>query len=123
MEAVELATQHAADVDVSTVRDEVSRLIIVDTYGGAAPHGGGVFSGKNPSTVDRSAAYMARHLARQVVARGWARRSLVQVAYAIGVTELVSFCVDADVATVVRNAEISDALRKEFCLTPAGIIR
>ena len=99
------------------------RKIIVDTYGGAAPHGGGAFSGKDPSKVDRSAAYMARHLAKQVVARGWARRCLVQVAYAIGVTEPVSFLVDADGATAARNAEIADALRKEFDLTPAGIIR
>jgi S-adenosylmethionine synthetase len=59
--------------------------IIVDTYGGAVPHGGGAFSGKDPSKVDRSAAYMARFLARQVVARGWAGRALVQLAYAIGV--------------------------------------
>ena len=66
---------------------------------------------------------MARHLAKQVVARGWARRCLVQVAYAIGVTEPVSFLVDAHGATAGRNAEIADALRNEFDLTPAGIIR
>ena len=162
VEAVVLSTQHAADVDIATVRAEVSRLIIdpvipaslrgasyrehinptgrfvtggpkgdtgltgrkiiVDTYGGAAPHGGGAFSGKDPSKVDRSAAYMARYLARQVVARAWARRCLVQVAYAIGVTEPVSFLVNAEGATAGRNAEIAEALRAEFDLTPAGII-
>ena len=99
------------------------RKIIVDTYGGAAPHGGGAFSGKDPSKVDRSAAYMARFLAKQVVARGWSRRALVQLAYAIGVAEPVSFVVDAEGATPARNAEIVDALRQEFDLTPAGIIR
>lgn len=70
------------------------RKIIVDTYGGAAPHGGGAFSGKDPSKVDRSAAYMARFLAKQIVARGWASRALVQLAYAIGVAEPVSFMVE-----------------------------
>jgi len=99
------------------------RKIIVDTYGGAAPHGGGAFSGKDPSKVDRSAAYMARFLARQVVARGWSRRALVQLAYAIGVAEPVSFVVEAEGVTPVRGAEIADALRREFDLTPAGIIR
>ena len=99
------------------------RKIIVDTYGGAAPHGGGAFSGKDPSKVDRSAAYMARYLAKQVVARGWAPRCLVQLAYAIGVAEPVSFLVDAEGAGAARNAEIARALQEEFDLTPAGIIR
>ena len=99
------------------------RKIIVDTYGGAAPHGGGAFSGKDPSKVDRSAAYMARFLAKQVVARGWAPRCLVQLAYAIGVAEPVSFLVDADGASAARNAEIVATLRQEFDLTPGGIIR
>jgi S-adenosylmethionine synthetase len=99
------------------------RKIIVDTYGGAAPHGGGAFSGKDPSKVDRSAAYMARFLAKQVVARGWASRCLVQLAYAIGMAEPVSFLVDADGASAARNAEIAAALRHEFDLTPGGIIR
>ncbi len=99
------------------------RKIIVDTYGGAAPHGGGAFSGKDPSKVDRSAAYMARYLAKQVVARGWAPRCLVQLAYAIGVAEPVSFLVDAEGASAARNAEIARALQAEFDLTPAGIIR
>ena len=99
------------------------RKIIVDTYGGAAPHGGGAFSGKDPSKVDRSAAYMARYLAKQVVARGWSKRALVQLAYAIGVAEPVSFFIEAEGVTRARGAEIVDALRSEFNLTPAGIIR
>lgn len=99
------------------------RKIIVDTYGGAAPHGGGAFSGKDPSKVDRSAAYMARFLAKQVVARGWSNRALVQLAYAIGVAEPVSFLVEAEGGSRARSAEIVDALRREFDLTPAGIIR
>lgn len=98
------------------------RKIIVDTYGGAAPHGGGAFSGKDPSKVDRSAAYMARFLAKQVVARGWADRALVQIAYAIGVAEPVSFLVDAYGASVTRNQEIAETLRREFDLTPGAII-
>ncbi len=99
------------------------RKIIVDTYGGAAPHGGGAFSGKDPSKVDRSAAYMARFLAKHVVARGWSNRALVQLAYAIGVAEPVSFLVEAEGVNRARSAEIVDALRREFDLTPAGIIR
>lgn len=98
------------------------RKIIVDTYGGAAPHGGGAFSGKDPSKVDRSAAYMARFLAKQVVARGWGDRALVQIAYAIGVAEPVSFLVDAEGASSSRNKEIAESLRREFDLTPSGII-
>ncbi len=90
------------------------RKIIVDTYGGAAPHGGGAFSGKDPSKVDRSAAYMARHLAKQVVARGWARRCTVQLAYAISVAEPVSFLIDADGCEPRRNREISVTLAAEF---------
>ncbi len=99
------------------------RKIIVDTYGGAAPHGGGAFSGKDPSKVDRSAAYMARFLAKLVVARGWAPRCLTQLAYAIGVAEPVSFLVDAAGANAERNAEITQQLAREFDLTPSGIIR
>ena len=98
------------------------RKIIVDTYGGSAPHGGGAFSGKDPSKVDRSAAYMARFLAKQVVARGWSNRALVQLAYAIGVAVPVSFLVEAEGVSHARSAEIVDTLRREFDLTPAGII-
>ena len=99
------------------------RKIIVDTYGGSAPHGGGAFSGKDPSKVDRSAAYMARFLAKQVVARGWSRKALVQLAYAIGVAEPVSFLVHAEGATAAQSADIAQTLRREFDLTPTGIIQ
>jgi S-adenosylmethionine synthetase len=88
------------------------RKIIVDTYGGAAPHGGGAFSGKDPSKVDRSAAYMARLLAKTVVTRGWAKRCLVQISYAIGVAEPVSFLVED------RESEV--ALRRSAGQTPLG---
>jgi hypothetical protein len=86
------------------------------------PPGGGAFSGKDPSQVDRSGAYMARCLAKQVVARGWAPRCLVQLAYAIGEPEPVSFLVAAAGCTDARNADIAAALREEFDLTPAGIM-
>ncbi|HEF4840349.1 TPA: methionine adenosyltransferase [Burkholderia vietnamiensis] len=98
------------------------RKIIVDTYGGAAPHGGGAFSGKDPSKVDRSAAYMARFLARQVVARGWARRALVQLAYAIGVAEPVSFVVETFGTEAGRRRNVAADLAREYDLRPQGII-
>ena len=99
------------------------RKIIVDTYGGAAPHGGGAFSGKDPSKVDRSAAYMARLVAKTVVHRGWGRRALVQIAYAIGVAEPVSFAVTTLGTGEAGDAELTRRLRDEFDLTPAGILR
>jgi S-adenosylmethionine synthetase len=98
------------------------RKIIVDTYGGAAPHGGGAFSGKDPSKVDRSAAYMARFLAKQVVARGWARRALVQLAYAIGVAEPVSFLVETYGTESNHRRDFAAELSREFDLRPQGII-
>lgn len=98
------------------------RKIIVDTYGGSVPHGGGAFSGKDPSKVDRSAAYMARFLAKTVVARGLARRCTVQIAYAIGTAEPVSFMVNA-MDTGADNKDLEAMLRAEFCLTPVGIIQ
>jgi S-adenosylmethionine synthetase len=98
------------------------RKIIVDTYGGSAPHGGGAFSGKDPSKVDRSAAYMARFLARQVVARGWASRALVQLAYAIGVAEPVSFSVETFDTEVEPRRDLAAQLAQEFDLRPQGII-
>jgi S-adenosylmethionine synthetase len=98
------------------------RKIIVDTYGGAAPHGGGAFSGKDPSKVDRSAAYMARFLAKQVVGRGWATRALVQLAYAIGVAEPVSFAVETYGTAVDPKRDFSSELAREFDLRPQGII-
>jgi S-adenosylmethionine synthetase len=98
------------------------RKIIVDTYGGSAPHGGGAFSGKDPSKVDRSAAYMARFLAKQVVGRGWAQRALVQIAYAIGVAEPVSFVVETFGSGRHPMRDITAALGQEFDLSPAAII-
>lgn len=98
------------------------RKIIVDTYGGAAPHGGGAFSGKDPSKVDRSASYMARFLAKQVVARGWAERCLIQLSYAIGVAEPVSFVLENFDTGALATAEIERRLVAEFDLTPSGII-
>jgi hypothetical protein len=98
------------------------RKIIVDTYGGSAPHGGGAFSGKDPSKVDRSAAYMARFLARKVVARGWAARALVQIAYAIGVAEPVSFSVEKSGNETGSSRNLAADLAAEFDLRPGGII-
>src|SRR3954447_11406973 len=98
------------------------RKIIVDTYGGAAPHGGGAFSGKDPTKVDRSACYMARYVAKNVVAAGLAERCTVQLAYAIGVAEPVSVLIDTDGTGKVADEKISEAVRKNFQLTPKGII-
>jgi S-adenosylmethionine synthetase len=99
------------------------RKIIVDTYGGYGRHGGGAFSGKDPSKVDRSACYMARHVARNVVAAGLARQCEIQVAYAIGVAEPVSMLIDTFDTGVVPDAKISAALRELFDFRPAGIIK
>ena len=98
------------------------RKIIVDTYGGMGRHGGGAFSGKDPSKVDRSAAYMARHLAKNVVAAGLAERCEVQLAYAIGVPFPVSVMVDTFGTGVAPEPEIEKALEKTFDLTPKGLI-
>jgi S-adenosylmethionine synthetase len=98
------------------------RKIIVDTYGGMGRHGGGAFSGKDPSKVDRSAAYMGRHIAKNVVAAGLARRCEVQVAYAIGVAEPVSVMVDTFGTATVAEEKIAKAVRATFDLTPRGII-
>lgn len=99
------------------------RKIIVDTYGGKAPHGGGAFSGKDPSKVDRSAAYATRHLAKNVVAAGLARECTIQVAYAIGVADPVSLRVDTHGTGVMDDVKLSDILLKEVDMTPAGIIQ
>ncbi|HEX5266818.1 MAG TPA: methionine adenosyltransferase [Acidimicrobiales bacterium] len=99
------------------------RKIIVDTYGGAARHGGGAFSGKDPSKVDRSAAYAARWVAKHVVASGAARRCEVQVAYAIGVAHPVSIMVETFGTETVDPEQISAAIRQVFDLRPAAIIR
>lgn len=98
------------------------RKIIVDTYGGWAPHGGGAFSGKDPSKVDRSATYAARHIAKNVVAAGLAKECLVQVAYAIGVAEPVSIFVNTKGTGVIPDNEIAKMISKEVDLTPKGII-
>jgi len=99
------------------------RKIIVDTYGGACPHGGGAFSGKDPTKVDRSASYMARHIAKNIVAAGLAERAQVQVAYAIGVADPVSVMVDTFGTGKVPNAKLQQMIRRHFDLTPAAIIK
>ncbi len=98
------------------------RKIIVDTYGGMGRHGGGAFSGKDPSKVDRSAAYMARYIAKNVVAAGLARRCEVQISYAIGVAEPVSVLVDTFGTATVSEQKISEAVRRTFGLKPREII-
>jgi len=99
------------------------RKIIVDTYGGWGRHGGGAFSGKDPTKVDRSAAYMARHVAKNVVAAGLADRCELQLAYAIGVTEPVSVHIDTFGTGKIDDARICELVREVFPLTPGGIIR
>jgi S-adenosylmethionine synthetase len=98
------------------------RKIIVDTYGGAGRHGGGAFSGKDPTKVDRSAAYMARHIAKNIVAAGLAERAEVQLAYAIGVAEPVSVRIETFGTGKVGEATLTELVRKNFSLTPKGII-
>jgi len=162
VDTVVISTQHDADVDQKTIKEDViknviagvmpknliddktiyhvnptgrfeiggphgdsgltGRKIIVDTYGGWAPHGGGAFSGKDPSKVDRSATYAARHIAKNVVASGLATECLVQLAYAIGVAEPVSVFVDTKNSGVIADSEISKMIQKEVDLTPKGII-
>ncbi len=98
------------------------RKIIVDTYGGAAPHGGGAFSGKDPTKVDRSACYMARYIAKNVVAATIADRALVQLAYAIGVADPVSVMVHTEGTGRISEEQITELVRSHFKLTPRGII-
>jgi S-adenosylmethionine synthetase len=99
------------------------RKIIVDTYGGMAPHGGGAFSGKDPTKVDRSAAYMARYIAKNVVAAGLAKRCVLQLAYAIGVADPVAVNVDTFGTEQIDPEEISRRIRETYDLTPEGIIK
>ncbi|HOG64766.1 MAG TPA: methionine adenosyltransferase, partial [Spirochaetota bacterium] len=99
------------------------RKIIVDTYGGFGAHGGGAFSGKDPSKVDRSAAYMGRYIAKNIVASGLAERCLVQLAYAIGVADPVSVFVDTYGTGKVSDEQLTEAVRSVFKLKPAEIIR
>ncbi|WP_138431070.1 methionine adenosyltransferase [Fodinibius saliphilus] len=98
------------------------RKIIVDTYGGRGGHGGGAFSGKDPSKVDRSAAYASRHIAKNIVGAGLADECLVQLAYAIGIAEPVSVNVDTYGTGKVEDIKLADAIKKTFDLTPSGII-
>lgn len=98
------------------------RKIIVDSYGGVGSHGGGCFSGKDPTKVDRSGAYMARYIAKNIVAAGLAEKVEVQIAYAIGVPEPVSLLVDTFGTGKVQSEQIAKAIRKNFSLTPKGII-
>jgi S-adenosylmethionine synthetase len=99
------------------------RKIIVDTYGGSCPHGGGAFSGKDPTKVDRSACYMARYVAKNIVAAGLAGRVQLQVAYAIGVADPVSIMVETFGTGKVPNGKLEQMIRRHFDLTPAGIIK
>ena len=99
------------------------RKIIVDTYGGYFSHGGGAFSGKDPTKVDRSAAYLARYMAKNLVAAGLATKVQVQLAYAIGVAEPVSVRVDAFGTGVIPEEQMTELLRKTVDMTPAGIIK
>ena len=100
------------------------RKIIVDTYGGSCPHGGGAFSGKDPTKVDRSACYMARHVAKNIVAAGLAERAQVQVAYAIGVADPVSIMVETFGTGKVPNRQArADGPASHFDFTPSGIIK
>jgi S-adenosylmethionine synthetase len=98
------------------------RKIIVDTYGGMGRHGGGAFSGKDPTKVDRSACYMARYVAKNIVAAGIARKVEIQLAYAIGVAEPVSVMADTFGTGTIPDALITELIRANFKLTPAGII-
>lgn len=99
------------------------RKIIVDTYGGVVPHGGGAFSGKDPTKVDRSAAYMSRYAAKNVVAAGLARECKIQVAYAIGVAHPVSLMVETNGTGVIPDCELTALVRENFDFRPAAIIR
>ena len=98
------------------------RKIIVDTYGGYARHGGGAFSGKDASKVDRSAAYMLRHVAKNIVANGYAKKCEIQVAYAIGMKEPLSICVNTFGTSEKSEEEVADIIKEKFDLTPEGII-
>ena len=97
------------------------RKIIVDTYGGAAPHGGGAFSGKDPTKVDRSAAYAARYIAKNVVASNIADKCLIQLAYAIGVSKPLSIYVDLFDNDIEKNKFVVDKINQNFDLSPRGI--
>ena len=99
------------------------RKIIVDTYGGYARHGGGAFSGKDASKVDRSAAYMLRHIAKNIVANGYAKKCEIQVSYAIGMEEPLSICVNTYGTGKVDDDKLVEMIKEKFDLTPKGIIK
>lgn len=99
------------------------RKIIVDTYGGVGSHGGGCFSGKDPTKVDRSASYMARYIAKNIVAAGLAERCEIQLAYAIGIAEPVSLMIDTEGTGKIKESKIVELVRENFDLTPKGIIK
>ena len=99
------------------------RKIIVDTYGGAAPHGGGAFSGKDYTKVDRSAAYMARYLAKNIVGSGISKKCLIQLSYAIGVIEPISIFLKIDQNSIVNQSKLIQVIKENFDLSPAGIKR
>jgi S-adenosylmethionine synthetase len=99
------------------------RKIIADTYGGVGSHGGGAFSGKDPTKVDRSASYMARYIAKNIVAAGLSSRCEIQIAYAIGIAEPVSIMVNTFGTGKIQNSDLIRLIRKNFDLTPFGIIR
>jgi S-adenosylmethionine synthetase len=99
------------------------RKIIVDTYGGACPHGGGAFSGKDPSKVDRSAAYAARYVAKNVVAAGLARQCQIQVSYAIGVAKPINVTVYTEGTGVIPDEKIAQLVQQHFDLRPKGIVK
>jgi S-adenosylmethionine synthetase len=98
------------------------RKIIVDTYGGAVPHGGGAFSGKDPTKVDRSATYAARYIAKNVVAAGLADKLMIQLAYVIGVADPVSIMINSFGTLKIPHLKLEKLIRKHFQLTPGGII-
>ncbi|HEY4352072.1 MAG TPA: methionine adenosyltransferase, partial [Paraburkholderia sp.] len=163
IDTVVLSTQHASEIELSTLREAVieeiikptlpadlikgdikflvnptgrfviggpqgdcgltGRKIIVDTYGGAAPHGGGAFSGKDPSKVDRSAAYAGRYVAKNIVAAGLASRALIQVSYAIGVAQPTSVMVNTFGTGRVSDATIQRLVLEHFDLRPKGIVQ
>ena len=99
------------------------RKIIVDTYGGYARHGGGAFSGKDPTKVDRSGAYMARYIAKNIVANGYAKKCEIQIAYSIGVAKPVSIYIDTFKTNTISEEEIIEKIKQRFDLTPSGIIK
>ena len=140
LDTILISAQHLPDISLPDLREAVieevikpvcptelqtgltGRKIIVDTYGGAARHGGGAFSGKDPSKVDRSAAYAARHVAKNFVAAGLARRLELQISYAIGIARPVSVMVDSFGTGIMSDSELADVVQRHFDLRPAAII-